>query len=127
MSSLIQTYFDDKIFNVLDSPEIKNVLKLEILENYLNKQDEKSRIDERVLIMYIGLLAQSELKQRKRIKRILQSSNKYPLAECLEICRKYSVKDAWAYLEVKQGKVNNAINLSYQVIFCNRSSKIYCI
>ena len=112
---IIDLYFGDKIKQILKRLEGKLDLQLEIVERFINKQDENKEIDEEILKMHISLLAQTGGKNAKRIKQIIENSNSYPLIPILEICKNYRIKDAWAYLEVKTGNINVGIEISYQV------------
>lgn len=114
--SIIESYLGDKILTVVHNSSLKPDLKLEILEKYMRKQEKSFRIEDNILKLHIQLLAESSSSaQRRKVKDILQKSNEYPMGVCLDIVKKYSIKDAWAYLEFKQGNVSAAINKSYEV------------
>jgi len=91
-------------------------LQLEVLEKFIAKHDENKKIDAELLILHIHLLALSGKKNAKRIKDVIQRSNRYPLDACLEICQENDIKDAWAYLELKRGEVYKAIGIVVEVI-----------
>jgi len=101
----------------LSKKDIKPEFKLDILEKYLKKQGKNfTTIDKNLLKLHIELLCESGLRQQRRIKDILQDSNEYPLNICLDICKKYMIKNAWAYLEFKQGNISATINISHEAL-----------
>lgn len=112
---LIDNNLGDKIQDVVENLDFDAKFRLERLKTYIYKQDENSAIDEKILVLHIKYLAEADLKESKTIKKIVQSSNKYPLNACLQICKKHLIKDAWAYLELKRGKILDAISITYDV------------
>lgn len=94
------------------------IVQLEYLEKMLEGRNKGEEIDNKMLILHIRLLCQSKDKaNRKKIVHELRANN-YPLDDCLELCRKYEIKDAWAYLEERRGGslgINKAIDLQFQV------------
>lgn len=112
--AVIEGHLGEKIQLILDKRDIKPEFKLDILEKYLKKQGKNFSINKNLLKLHIELLCESGLKQQRRIKEILQGSNEYPLNICLDICKKYMIKSAWAYLEFKQGNISASINISHE-------------
>jgi len=108
----------DKMRIVLRKLRLDSNLQLEVLESFIRKHDENKKIDAELLILHIHLLALSSRKNAKRIKDVIQRSNRYPVDACLEICQENDIKDAWAYLELKRGDVNKAIEIVAEVLFC---------
>jgi hypothetical protein len=112
---LIDLYFNDKIKQILKKLDSRPELQLEIVEKFIDKQDDNMTIEEDILKSHISLLAETGKQNQRRIKAIIEKSNRYPLIPILEICKKNKIKDAWAYLEVKTGNLNTGIEISYQV------------
>ena len=115
--AIIESHLGDKIQYILGAKDIKPEFKLDILEKHLKKQGKNFTTDTDLLKLHIQLLCESGLRQQRRIKDILQDSNEYPLNMCLDICKKYMIKNAWAYLEFKQGNISASINMSHEVNF----------
>jgi len=113
--ALINEFLGEKMSQVLRKIRLDPTLQLEVLEKFLSKYDENKKIDSEYLILHIHLLALNHKKGRKRVKDVLQRSNRYPLDACLDICQDNDIKDAWAYLELKRGDVAKAIEIIYIV------------
>ncbi len=90
-------------------------LQLEVLERYIAKRDENKPIESDLLALHIYLLANSEKANKKRIKEVIQRSNRYPIEKSLAICQENDIKDAWAYLELKKGDYLQAIKIAFEV------------
>lgn len=75
---------------------------------------------DKLKLKYLYLLAATQ--QNHQVLWELKKGQ-YPIDECLEICEKYRILDAQAYLLVKaggQGHISAAISLYFQVyISCN--------
>jgi hypothetical protein len=116
---LIDKFFNDKIDLVLKKIERMPERQLEILEKYLSNHEDYKEVDVELLVKHVSLLATTGRKNRKRIKEILSNNPIYPVAQCLEICKKQEIRDAWAYLEVRQGNVTVGIEIATKVRFFN--------
>ncbi len=120
---LVFKYFDDKINPILKKLEKMPDMQLEIVERYISTRtnnEENKEIDPEILKKHISLLSQTNKANKKRIREILQTSSTqgiiYPVQPCLEICKKFDVKDAWAYLEFRQGNITGAIEISFKIL-----------
>jgi hypothetical protein len=112
---IVDKFFNDKIALVLKKFERMPELQLEILEKYLSNHEDLKLVKEELLIKHIYLLATTGRKNRKSIKEILSGNPIYPVAQCLEICKKQEIRDAWAYLEVRQGNITSGIEIATKV------------
>jgi len=111
--AVMNEFLGDRMSLVLRKIRLDPTLQLEVLEKFLSKYDENKKIESEFLILHIHLLALNRKKGKKRVKDVLQRSNRYPLDACLDICQENDIKDAWAYLELKRGDVAKAIEIIY--------------
>mmetsp|Transcript_5597 Transcript_5597/g.4734 ORF Transcript_5597/g.4734 Transcript_5597/m.4734 type:complete len:95 (-) Transcript_5597:901-1185(-) len=50
---------------------------------------------------------------QKKIKPRLVSTNRYPTDKCLKIVKTKKIKDAWAYLEIKSGNLQDGLDICF--------------
>lgn len=123
---LIERYFkaEEQIVVLSLSPEPE--VQLEYLEKMLEGRQQGDFIDDKLLVLHIELLCRLKDKRnsqgKKRGKTILETlmANDYPQDDCVELCKKHQIKDAWAYLERKRGGssgIHQALSLQLEVIF----------
>ena len=126
---MIEKFFKAEEETVVMSLASEPEVQLEYLEKMLEGREQGDTSD-KMLNLHIELLCQLKDTKgpngKRRRNNILQAlqSNYYPQDACLEICKKYQIKEAWAYLERKRGGpagMTQAINLQFEV-----KIKIYC-
>ena len=99
-------------------------MQLEYLDKMLEGRQQGDFIENKLLILHIDLLCRAKEKAgdhgksiEKRIIKALKM-NDYPQDDCLELCRKYNIKEAQAHLERKRGGsagIEQAIRLQFEV------------
>ena len=81
-------------------------LQLEYLKRILAKRDEGAEVPDNLLKLHIGLLCQ--LHPKEVLNEV--KSYDYPLEDCMDICKKYEIKDAYAFFLEKNGNTFEALN-----------------
>jgi len=88
-------------------------LQLDYIRGIFKGPEENKKIPDSLLVLHLKLLCQLQPKQV--IKEIKLTT--YPLDECLKLCREYGIKDALAFFLERAGNLQEAINISLEVIF----------
>lgn len=119
---LIERYFKSEEEAVVLSLSPEPEVQLEYLEKMLEGRQQGDWVDDKLLVLHIELLCRLQkgpngVNRRKKILQTLKAFD-YPQDDCLEICKKYQIKEAWAYLEQKRGGTNGietAVQLQFEV------------
>ena len=93
-------------------------LQIVFVEMSLNDSSSQSFVDSEIMEQYTILLAQSpEKAHREKVLQVLKKQDKHP-PKYLDVCRKYDLKEAQAFLEEVRGShlgIKEAIRLRYEV------------
>ena len=116
---LINDWFDNKHFLILEKLENFDEIKLIYVENLLNKYKNRANINEEeksnefylnLLNTHIDLLC--KLKHFDKILPYLKNNQLYSADYCLKKCLEYKVTDASIYLYQSTGNDQEALNLA---------------
>ena len=116
---LINDWFENNHFLILEKLENSDEIKLIYVENLLNKYKNRANIIEEekgnefylsLLNTHIDLLC--KLKQYNKILSYLKNNQLYPVDYCLKKCLEYKVTDASIYLYQSTGNDQEALNLA---------------
>ena len=116
---LINDWFDNNHFLILEKLENFDEIKLIYVENLLNKYKNRANINEEeksnefylnLLNTHIDLLC--KLKHFDKILPYLKNNQLYPADYCLKKCLEYKVTDASIYLYQSTGNDQEALNLA---------------
>ena len=114
---MIDKYFKSKEKAVIYKLNTEPEMQLLFIEKILQGRKQNESVDDEIIELYILLLCKSsDKKKRKEVLKKLQEYTYTP--NCLNYCKEYKIKDAWAYLEEKFGSPENidkAIELKFEV------------
>ena len=82
--------------------------KYSYLGQVMSTSEDDDAIPEEVQKIYIKLMCQFE---KEKVYHYLTGTESYPLGECLQLCRRYNVSDAEAYLLERTGNTDGALQL----------------
>ena len=116
---LINDWFENNHFLILEKLENSDEIKLIYVENLLNKYKNRANIieEEKSNEFYLSLLNTHidllcKLKQYNKILSYLKNNQLYPVDYCLKKCLEYKVTDASIYLYQSTGNDQEALNLA---------------
>ena len=116
---LVNDYFDNNHFLILEKLENSDDIKLIYVENLLTKYKNRASMleDEKNNEFYLSLLNTHidllcKLKYYNKILPFLKGNQMYPVDYCLKKCLEYKVTDASIYLYQSTGNDQEALNLA---------------
>jgi len=97
----------DKNLEITAIYHLENIpdLQLEYLKRILAKREEGIEVADNLLKLHIGLLCQ--LHPKEVLPEVKQFD--YPLEDCMDICKRYEIKDAYAFFLEKNGNTFEAL------------------
>ncbi|CAG9310317.1 unnamed protein product [Blepharisma stoltei] len=115
-AKIVRDWFHNEHSSIIDKLDNAPQLQMKYLGELI--KNSSSDIDENLILRYIRLLC---INSPGQVLDFLKSRDDYSLDECLEICKKYQINNATAYIYERLGSIKDALDLMLDIITIKRS------